>query len=373
MDFTALSDYLDKFLTDFSIPAMSCTVSAEHEVLFRYEAGYRDAEKSRRPDRDTRFWLYSASKVCTAAAAMQMLERGLIHGDEPVSRYLPEFGELRINKKSGYEKCTRPLLIKHLLSMQGGFSYDLTPEMSEYIASHPEADTQSVIRKLASVPPDFEPGTHFQYSFCLDILGAVMEKASGMTLGEWMEREIFAPLGMKNTAFRPDGNALSHLCAQYRMDDAGRILLIGPENFCRLTENFESAGGGLCSTADDYLLLADALACDGVGKSGKRILKSESIAKFGVNLLGEASMKDFRRRYQRPGYGYGYGVRCCISDLNPEPRGCFGWDGAAGAHVLIDPKNHLSLVYIQHVLDMEFIYDGIFPEMDRALYQCVLD
>ena len=369
MNFSFLSDYLDKFLTDFSVPAAECTVYRDHNELFRYTAGWVDAEKRGKPNGDTLFWMYSATKVCTAAAAMQMLERGLLHEDEPVSRYLPEFAELIIEKKSGYEKSTRPLLIKHLLSMQGGFDYELGSELREYIASHPKANTRSVVGKLALIPLSFEPGTHFQYSFCLDILGAVMEAASGMTLGEWMEKEIFTPLGMKNTSFAPKQKALDRLCVQYRMDENGKIFLIGPENFCRLTENFESAGGGLCSTVNDYLLLADALACEGVGKTGERILKSESIAKFGINLQGDEAMKDFKRRYQRPGYGYGYGVRCCISDDNPEPRGCFGWDGAAGAHVLIDPKNHLSLVYIQHVQDMEFIYDGIFPEMDRALYQ----
>lgn len=372
MNFTPLSDYLDNFLTNYRIPAMSCTVYRDHSELFRCEAGYSDREKSRKTDSDTLFWMYSATKICTAAAAMQMLERGIIHEDEPVSKYLPEFDRLKRNKMSGYRKCTRTLLIKHLLSMQGGYGYDFYPGLTGYVGEHPDADTRSVIAQLADVPLLFEPGTHFRYGWCLDILGAVMEKACGISLGEWMEKEIFSPLGMKNTTFHPDKKAMGSLCAQYRMDEGGKLFYTGARNFCRLTGSFESGGGGLCSTVNDYILLTDALACDGIGKTGERILKPESIAKFGTNLLGDEAMEDFRSRFQRPGYGYGYGVRCCISDLNPEPRGCFGWDGAAGAHVLIDPKNHLSLVYVQHVHNMEFIYDNVFPEMDRLLYESVM-
>lgn len=370
MNFDSLSKYLEKIHIVYDIPCMDCIVWQNHRQIFRKQLGWRDVERQCPVSSRDAYWLYSATKVCTAAAAMQLQQQGLLAVDASVSDYLPEFASLSVMKDGRTEELAQPLRVRDLMSMQGGFDYSVTPALKSFAASFPQASTREVIREFAKRPLLFEPGTHFQYSWCLDILGAVMEVASGKPLGQLLQEAIFRPLAMDATTFRPDAAEMSRLSAQYRMlDNPYRIVPEGSGNFCRLTQNFESAGGGLYSTAEDYIRLADCLACGGIGFNGVRILSTESVRRLGTNLLSDECLADFHARYQRPGYGYGYGIHVCMSDNNPEPRGTFGWDGAAGAHILIDPENAVSLVYLQHVLDMEFLYDNVFVQMDRLLYE----
>ena len=302
---------------------------------------------------------------------MQMVEAGIFRLDEPVSRYLPEFAHLHVRDAQGNIRlATRPLRIEHLLTMQGGFDYDLHPPAVERLLEREgaAADTIRIANAFAQKPLLFEPGTHFRYSLCMDVLGAVMEAASGVRLGRWLRERIFLPLDMQSTGFSPD-DAAPPLAPQFRQQPDGSIRRVGSENFCRLTPLYESGGGGLCSTMADYIRFAGAMACGGKSRGGVRILSERSIDQMRQNWLSEASLSDFRRRYTRPGYGYGLGVRTSLADGTAQERGVFGWDGAAGTHILIDPARELSLVYCQHVLDMECLYDNVFDRMDALLYQ----
>lgn len=371
MNWTELSDFLQDTAQRLRIPACFCTVTQAHRPLFSGSAGADAATLAQ--SRDASFWIYSATKPICAAAAMQMVEAGIFRPDEPVSRYLPAFASLSVQEQQGPARsASTPLLIEHLLSMQGGFDYELHPPAVQCLLrqKHGIADTCGIAAAFAEKPLQFDPGSHFQYSLCLDVLGAVMEAASGIRLGRWMREKLFLPLGMTHTGFSVN-DKLPPLAPQFRQLPDGSIIPAEPTCFCRLTPLYESGGGGLCSTMEDYALFADAMACGGIGSSGAQILSPRLIDRMRENRLTGASLADFRRRYTRPGYGYGFGVRTSLGDGTAQPRGVFGWDGAAGAHVMIDPSRELSLVYFQQVLDMEILYDHVFDKLDAIIYRCL--
>lgn len=370
MNFYKLAEYLLKYAESNAIPAIDCSVYREHEEVFRLSCGHSDREGKIPVSPQDEYWIYSVSSIAAATVFLQMTERKILEENYPVAYYLPKFAKLTYCNGRERTKCRKTLKIRHLISMQGGYGYTVSQKLSDYIASNPNADLQELAAQFAKEPLRFEPGEHFALGWCMDVLGAAMEAACGKSLEQWLREELFEPLGMENTGFHPDEEQTSRISAQYSMTVSGEIM---PEccdkNLFITMPNFDSAGAGLCSTVNDYILLADALACGGVGKNGKRILSEESVKRFSKNLLEKTQLADFRRISRRPGYGYGYGVRTCISELNFEPKGTFGRDGEAGAHVLIDPVNKLSLVYFQHVLDMEFLHAEIFPVMDRFLYE----
>lgn len=369
MDWQPLAQFLDDTAVQLRIPAAFCTVRREHELLFAHACGV--SRTAIRESRNGLFWVYSATKPVCAAAAMQMIEAGIFRPDDPVARYLPEYGDLRVQSAPGVSApAAQPLRIRHLLTMQGGFDYELRPPAVEALLKKTRgaADTRSIAAAFAEKPLQFVPGSHFAYSLCMDILGAAMEAASGVRLGRWLQEKIFSPLGMADTGFSQKENAPAP-APQYRLRPDGCVERIGNENFCRLTPLYESGGGGLCSTIADYGRFADAMACGGEPESGARILAARSVDQMRQNRLQGESLQDFRRRYTRPGYGYGCGVR--VSTGTAQPGGVFGWDGAGGVHVLMDPDRKLSLVYFQQVLDMEILYDHVFDKMDALLYSTV--
>ena len=365
---TELSAFLDSTVRELRIPHSICACTENHALVYHHTAGIAGGE----PGDDSVFHLYSATKTLTAAAAMQLVERSLLDLDAPVARYLPEYEAMYLRKGKSCVPAENPLTVAHLLSMQGGFDYILhTPEVDRLIAeSGGSAGTREIVREWSKKKLRFEPGTHFMYSLCLDVFGGVLEAACGMTVGQWMKENIFEPLGMQSTTFAPDEGMVQRMMPLYRLLPDGTIAEENKrENFCRLTESFESCGGGLYGTLADLMRFADAMACGGTGANGARILSERSISLMNRNRLGPQSLIDYRNRYSRPGYGYGLGVRTSLGDGTAEPEGVFGWDGAAGAHVMIDPNRHTAMVFLMHVLDMEVLYDHVFNKMDAIIYR----
>ena len=267
MNFTALSDYLSSVSTEL-VPGMDLCVYRDHEEIFRKFTGFRDREKGIPMDGKEKYWIFSATKVFTVTAGMQCIEKGLFQLDEPVSKYIPAYKLVTVNDNGHIRLPRKPLTIRHLFTMTGGFNYNIdNPSfMKARMYSRNQADTLTMINALAEEPLDFFPGTRYQYSFCHDVLAAVIEVASGMKFSDYLRRNIFEPLGVKNTGFF--GEDLSEFAQQYTYDDKLKKSVVrseGNDNWYRLTENYESGGAGLYSTVDDYILLADALACGGTG------------------------------------------------------------------------------------------------------------
>ncbi|HHW01094.1 MAG TPA: beta-lactamase family protein [Clostridiaceae bacterium] len=373
MNKNILIDYLNS-LEKYGTPGCDCVIYHEHKPVFRHITGFADAGKTKPLSENNTYWIYSASKVITCTAVLQLIEKGKIGLDDPVYYYLPEYKDLYVRTDSHVEPAKNTMTIRHLFTMQSGLNYNLeAPSIKKVIEeTNGEATTREIIKALANEPLDFEPGTHFQYSLSHDVLGAIIEVASGMKLSTYLDENIFKPLGMKNTGFELTPERKANMSDQFEFRaDTMTSVPIAKENCYVLSKNYESAGAGLISTANDYILFLDAMCNYGTSADGYKLLSPESIDLMRSNQLHDVSKKDFDL-FGRKGYSYGLGVRTLIEKEKSgvrSPLGEFGWDGAAGAYGLIDVENRLAVFYIQHVLYHDYVYNVIHPTIRDLTYE----
>lgn len=364
-----LTDYLD----NLDMPSRDLIIYKDHKEIYRHFAGYFDKEKTRKIKGDEYYFIYSSTKVTTCTAALQLYERGIIDIDDPVSKYLPEYRGILVKDGDTVRPPKTTLTIRHLFSMTGGFDYDITAPAIK-AAMDKDAGTREIVKAIAEKPLMFDPGTHFNYSLCHDVLAGVIEVASGMSYGEYLRKNIWEPLGMKNTSIRtPSAEILDKMPDQYEYNCRTKEIVPITKTCCyQFTKNYESGGAGIVSTVEDYILIADALASGGVGKNGARILKPETVELMREPQLSPDALLDFNKKCaNKPGYSYAFGVR---SHIDPEASHSksslreFGWDGAAGAYILMDPEHKLSIFYAEHVLLHGPSYEVIHPIIRDAAY-----
>jgi CubicO group peptidase (beta-lactamase class C family) len=373
LDKTKLTGYLDS-LYQKGIPGCDCIIYHRHKPVFRHIVGFVDAENAKPLTKANTFWLYSASKLITCVAVMQLAEKGSIGLDSPVADYLPEYGRLKVRNGSDIEQAKNTMTIRNLLSMQSGLNYNLeAPSILNILkATENQATTRQVIEALANEPLDFEPGTHYQYSLSHDVLGAVVEVVSGFKLGEYFEENIFKPLGMKNTGLELTSQRKAAMADQFEYnDDTMTSAPRTKDNAYVLSEKYESGGAGLISTAEDCILFLDAMCNRGISSDGYRLLSAEAIDAMRQDQLDDVTREDFNM-LGKIGYGYGLGVRTLVEKEQSgakSPLGEFGWDGAAGAYALIDVENSLAIFYVQHVLGCGYAYSDIHPKIRDYAYE----
>lgn len=372
MDQSKLIAYLDS-LEQSGIPGCECTIYHNHEPVFRHTAGFADAGKTKLITSDSTYWLYSASKLATCTAVLQLAEKGKIGLDDPVSKFLPEYGDIKVKTGASAEKAKNAMTIRHLLTMQSGLNYNLgAPAIQKIIReTDRKATTRQIIKALADEPLDFEPGTRYQYSLSHDVLGAVIEVVSGEKLGAYLDAHIFKPLGMAKTGFELTPERKANMTDQYQYDmETKTSRQVTKENGFVLSDEYESGGAGLISTLDDYAMFIDALSNYGVGANGYRVISPDFIDQMRADALHEISKKDFAM-LGKIGYSYGLGVRTLVDkEISGarSPLGEFGWDGAAGAYALIDVDNHLAIFYLQHICGCNYAYDVIHPTIRNLTY-----
>lgn len=386
MNFTNLKNCMDSLVSEEYRPSVDVLVYRDHEMLFRYFTGVMDIETGGDIEGDEYYFIYSMTKMITCCCALQLLEQGKYNLDDELSKYLPEYKKMKITSDAlntenakkiasgqsvgedinttddGYAKT--PITIRHLFTMTAGLDYAIYCDEIRNAIANGKTTTQELVRAMADKTLGFEPGTRFRYSLCHDVLGALVEVWSGKKFGDYMKENVLEPLGMKNTFFGlPDDiDKMPTLYSNYN-----QMFKKEPMRCAyTLTDDYQSGGAGLTSTTEDYALFLDAVACGGVGKTGNRILKEETVNLWKTNQLSGAAAEDFDD--MRRGYGYGLGVR---THIDPErsgtlsPVGEFGWDGAAGAFSMVDTDNKISLTYFQNVL-------GFAPDQTairNALYQ----
>ncbi|MBR4443356.1 MAG: beta-lactamase family protein [Clostridia bacterium] len=373
MDFSRLTAYLD-YLPKLNVPGCDLAVYREHELVYRRQAGYRDLAQTAAIQGDEAYFLYSATKVFTSCAAMQLIEQGKLSLDDPVSAYLPAYAHLTVKDGDDVRPAKTVMTVRHLMSMQSGLNYDTeTPAIEKAMKDNDQrATTRQIAEAKAEDPLDFDPGTDFQYSFSHDVLAAVIEAASGQRFSAYLREHIWEPLGIRGMAMRINDELRKRLCPLYTYESKTYSL-----NECtreeieeRFNPEFESGGGGLIGGVADYITFADALACGGRGKDGAHVLSPETIQLWSANQLCPRGRRSFDG-WHRVGYSYALGVRTRVNDRigGPGALGEFGWDGAAGAWVMIDPANRLSAVFGMHVLNYGYNYDVIHPTLRGLIYE----
>lgn len=379
MDFQALTGFLEG-LPDMGISGADCIVLWGHQTIYRHFCGCADKEEGAPMQGGERFYLYSCSKVITCVAALTLYEKGKFLLTDPLYEYIPEFKNMtvRVVKANGKEEvvpCRRKITVGDLFSMTAGFDYDVSVPEIQKVREETcgRAPTMEVIRALAGRPLVYEPGVHWRYGLCHDVLGALIEVLSGQRFGRYLREQIFEPLEMNRTGFPDSPLAREGMMVQYRRDEgSGKVERIPlEENELILGTEYESGGAGLISSVEDYARFASALANGGVAKNGVRILGKNTIDLMRTNRLNGRQMRDFDWDWLR-GYGYGLGVRTLLDRAAAGSSGFpgeFGWSGAAGCYVLIDPECHLSMFYAQQMRNSLEPY--VHPRLRNILYSCL--
>ncbi len=374
MNFNNITNFLNS-LQQEGVPSVDCTIYQNHKMIYRHMNGFTDAEQTITITGDELYLMFSMTKVQTMAAVMQLIENGRLSLEDSVSKYLPAYQSLTVEQDGITLPLPTELKIKHLVSMQSGLDYNLErPGIVRVLRERGmKATTIELVDSFIESPLKFIPGEHFEYSLSHDVVAAIIEVVSGMKFSDYLKKHIWEPLHMKHTYFAKPMNSEPTLATQFSYDNEHRIASpMEPSCNYQLSNVYESGGAGLISCLKDYAIFADTLACGGISTEGIRILNPETIDIMRANLLSETTQKEIEQKMGRIGYGYGCGVQVL---MDPErantkaPAGIFGWDGAAGSCILMDPDNKLSLVYMQHVRNCGLAYGYIHPTLRNLLYE----
>ena len=395
MDFSKLKNLMNDFVDDGYTPGNTVLVYVDNKEAFNYSSGYSDFSKRKIMTGNEYFNLWSCSKITTVVAGLQLLEKGKFLLTDPLYEYMPEFKDMYVKKEDGQLiKATKNITVQNLFNMTAGFTYDTDSKAFEKAKklTNGKMNTDVVIKCLAEEPLAFEPGERFLYSLCHDVLGRFVEVVSGMKFRDYVKENIFEPLGMSCSTYHPDAEIKSKMATQYKFipDGSGDefdlveaqkngcakngvFVDVGVENEYIFGDEYDSGGAGIISTVTDYIKLAAALADYGKGLNGARILSKTSVELMRKNSLNEQQLKTYDWQ-QLKGYGYGLGVRTMldIAEAGAISRaGEFGWGGAAGATVIVDPEIGLSAVYLKHTLNPREEY--YMPRLRNVLYSCLND
>lgn len=332
------------------------------EVIYE-EFGYRDAENKVPFSRDTVMRLYSMSKPVTAAAAMILVDRGLLDLGACLCWTMPGFSEAYYNTDGNRIKATQQITVKDLLNMTSGIPYPGdTPssqqvgavfwELNERLHSDDPMTTAEFARKIGSCDLSFDPGDMFMYGASADVLGALIEQVSGKTLGKFMEDEIFSPLGMNDTGFYVKPESKHRLANVYKTNyEKWCIESVFTEHLgVAVTDTppaFESGGAGLYSTLDDYAKFATMLL-NGGEYNGKRILSENAVKYLTSPSLMPWQVESLSKGWRSlSGYSYGNLMRNLVDPGQAyvlSEQGEYGWDGWLGCFFANYPKSKMTIL-----------------------------
>lgn len=335
------------------------TILARHGKIVDHKTyGLQDIAGNKPMQKDTLFRIYSMTKPIVGAAMMMLYEEGKWKPSDPLSRHIPEFANLKVYAG---EKDGKPVLeaprhaptVGELMSHTAGFTYGLfgsSPVDKMYAQANPLAagSLQEFIDKLATLPLAYQPGEGWVYSVSVDVQGYLVEKLSGKSLPDFLDERLFKPLGMKDTGFFVPEDKLPRLASVY---------VPGPQGLTALPHDpavskhpaLASGGGGLYSTADDYLRFAQMLL-NGGELNGTRLLAPSTIELMRTNHVPEPLKNgQFGIGYYRmqPGFGFGYDVAVFEDPTqvgSTAGKGTYLWDGAAGTWFWIDPSNDVIFI-----------------------------
>jgi CubicO group peptidase (beta-lactamase class C family) len=353
-----------KYLDTGKLPCADILIARGDEVAYRYTAGVGE---------DAIFRIASMTKPVTSIAFMQLLEQGKVALSEPVAKYIPEFAKLGVFVSGGGNQpfVSRPpttrLNLIDLLRHTSGFTYSFqerTPVDAAYRKTDLEHwgknDTQSFIDHLAGIPLEFDPGTSWNYSVSTDVLGVIVERVSGQKLSDYFHEHIFAPLGMEDTFFHVPVEKSARLPEAYAFHPTEKKMLVdhpGADSSWAGKHRFESGGGGLASTTADYLRFCQMLM-NGGALDGVQIISPKTLELMTANHLpggGDLTQhsKSLFSEAENAGIGFGLGFAVNMdpaATMLPGSRGEFYWGGMYSTAFLIDPLEHITMVFMTQLM-----------------------
>lgn len=339
-------------------------VGRKGKVVFQEGFGVQGPGQTAPMTEETIFRIFSMTKPVVSVVAMTLVEQGKLDIDAPVSKYLPEYANLKVWKADGTsEPATKPMLVRHLMSHTSGLIYGFiqptTPLAKAWDAggeNRMDLTNREYAKVVANLPLRGEPGTAWYYGRSTDILGAVVEVAGGKPLDVLVKDRITGPLGMTDTAFYQPESKRARFAEALAPRNAGAIPNIYYD-YAKPTP-FLSAGGGLSSTAEDYLRFALMLANDGEYK-GVRVLKKETL----LRMRQDETTPEIRRAgvfFPGAGMGFGLGFSLVTDDKIQRPgNGTFSWWGIGGTEFWVDPKNEVFMIFMVQSAERAQVYQRL--------------
>lgn len=374
MNFTHLTEYLDSLYETEGVPSSDLIVYHKGKEVYRHTAGFQDVASGEPLRPDALYNVYSATKLITVMAGMQLFERGKFLMSDPVGDYIPAFAHMKVESTNSHGATeltdARPMRVRDLFCMTSGLDYTMrTPAVHACMEAAGGAPTTAqLVDALAQRPLRFQPGDRWMYGTSHDVLLRLVEVVSGEIFSEYAKKNIFDPIGMENTYFHANEEIYARMASQYRYDkETNRPVDMGKErgSFGPL---FESGGAGAISSTEDYGRFAETLTHMGVAPTGERILSERTVELMRSDCLTDVNRATFDWPRFR-GYGYGFGVRVLkdpAASGNLTPAGEFGWGGMAGAYVHCEPATETSIVYMQHMIKNK--EDIIHPRLRNMVY-----
>ncbi len=392
-DFSAkMQTKLDTMVRNGICTGASIAVGRFGKLAVRCNSGWADKENQVPICNQTLFQMHSLTKPVTAVAVMQLLDKGCICLEDPISKYIPSFENMQVchTLADGTEEllpAKKSITIHDLLTMTSGIPYDGTgfigagiEQLSEGIVASRKTDqpwdTMTYVRHLSQVPLRFEPSQRYQYGLGFDVLGALVEACSGKRLDRYCQDHIFSPLGIESATFMITEAQKKKLAVSYKKGSLIREPLTGSTAINAYTlgnTSYTSGGSGLICTLDDYFKFAKMLANKGKTETGEVIISEDAWKLMSEPRLTETQLQSFAQEGDRclhaAGYSYGYGVHVMKHPRNHLPVGEWGWAGTMGAWLSIDPKNDIFWVYVHQVTPSD--YNSYIPDLSKLIYACL--
>ena len=373
-----VDEIMNGLVRDRHIAGGVVMIARHGKVVFHEPYGLAHLEARRPIERDAIFRIYSMSKAITSAAALVLADEGKLDLTAPVSRYLPEFANLKVLDGGAERPAEHAMTVTDLFCHTSGITYgspagNEIEKMFEVLdVLDMQSDLSVMKAKLGQMPLMFDPGQDWKYGASIDVLGHVVEAASGQPLDEFLHQRIFTPLGMADTGFYVPPDKQSRFAANYYSEGRGRLIIRDePTKSLYLRKpGLLSGGGGLVGTATDYMRFL--LMIEGNGQlQGTRVLSDGSVNLMTTNQLPEHAGWVTFGEDVRTGVGYGLGFSVTVEphEANPHARQDeYGWGGAASTHYWVSPRDELIVVTMEQrmpyspeteILLKPVIYDAI--------------
>ena len=377
----ALQGYVD----EGRLPGAVALVARRGRIAYLEAVGYRDIESEAPMTPDAIFRIASQTKALASTGVMLLQEDGKLLITDPVGKHLPEFLETTVaerNDEGGYDvvPSKRPITIRDLLTHTAGISYGSGPAADQwytagitgwYFADRDEP-VGAVMARLAELPLDAHPGESWIYGYNTDILGAMIEKISGQTLGQFLGERLLGPLGLDDTHFFLPEDKVDRLATVYSSGDEGGLdrapdpgHMVGQGAYVEGPRKSFSAGAGLLSTATDYATFLQTML-NGGAFDGRRVLSRKTVESMTVDHLGGIPF--------RPGQGFGLGFSVVEDPAAlglPASGGEFGWGGAYHSTYWVDPAEELVVVYLTQLIPARDIDDH--GKLRTLIHQAIID
>lgn len=396
MDTQEIQRTIDAYIQNQELAGGALLVRRDEEVLYENTFGYSNIAARQTIARDSLYRLMSMTKPITAVAVMQLAEQGKIELDAPLNRYLHGFTAMRVvdDKRYAYHEgmnalsllpglltfrlkaprtvpAERDITIRDLLCHASGLEQGIYGLISMKLDKSKRESLAALEQKYSTMPLDFQPGKGGGYSPLagFDLLARVVEVVSGLPFDAYLQQNLFDPLGMQDTAFRPDDAQSARLVHVYKREK-NRLKDVTDtaedmDSLLKRGEHYTAGCGGLFSTLHDYDRFAHILL-NGGAVDGVRVLQPET-----VRLMGQQGSPDYPD--PDPGCAWGLGMK-----IRKDPQkaksactaGTFGWSGAFGTHFFVSPKDHLSAVWMMNRSDIDGAGSYISKKIEELVFGC---